>query len=70
MALRALVLLTLLLPSFGCATVKPWDRGMLAKPKMAADMDPMASQLEQHVYQYREGAVGGYGSVGGGCGCN
>lgn len=54
----------------GCATVEPWDRGKLAKPKMALDPDPLASQLEAHVYNYREGATGGLGSVGGGCGCN
>ncbi len=54
----------------GCATVQPWERGTLAKKKMQMDADPQASALEQHVYDYREGASGGYGSVGGGCGCN
>jgi len=54
----------------GCATVQPWERGILAKKKMQMDPDPQASALEQHVYEYREGTTGGYGSVGGGCGCN
>jgi hypothetical protein len=27
-------------------------------------------QLEQHAFQYREGAAGGFGGGGGGCGCN
>jgi len=26
--------------------------------------------LEQHTYEYREGAIGGFGGGGGGCGCN
>jgi hypothetical protein len=54
----------------GCGTVQVWERNYLAKPKMAIDPDPEATALEQHVFQYREGATGGYGSVGGGCGCN
>lgn len=54
----------------GCATVQPWERGILAKKKMQMDPDPEAAAFEQHVYEYREGAAGGYGSVGGGCGCN
>jgi len=56
--------------TIGCAHVKPWERELLAKPKMALDGDPEAALLEQHVYQYREGSAGGYGGAGGGCGCN
>ena len=55
---------------FGCAAVAPSQRGLLAKRKMQMDPDPEAVLLEQHVYEYREGSAGGYGSVGGGCGCN
>lgn len=54
----------------GCAAVAPWERALLAKKKMTMDPDALAAQLEQHVFQYREGSAGGYGSVGGGCGCN
>ncbi|HEX2676167.1 MAG TPA: DUF4266 domain-containing protein [Polyangiales bacterium] len=54
----------------GCAGAKPYERETLAKPKMRFDDDPEAALLEQHVYQYREGSTGGYGSGGGGCGCN
>ena len=32
--------------------------------------DPEATAIEQHVYEYREGSAGGYGALGGGCGCN
>jgi len=54
----------------GCAAVRPWERGYHAQKKMQMDPDAEAAALEQHVYEYREGASGGYGSVGGGCGCN
>jgi len=65
------VRLILLLFALGaCASVKPYERGLLAQPKMQLDPNPDSSRLENHVYDYREGATGGYGSVGGGCGCN
>ncbi len=54
----------------GCAGAKAYERGPLAKPKMLLEPDPDAALLEQHVYEYREGATGGYGGGGGGCGCN
>lgn len=70
MRLLAALSLFLLLGSAGCATVKPWERGRLAKPKMQLDPSPESTLLEQHVFEYREGSSGGYGTVGGGCGCN
>jgi hypothetical protein len=54
----------------GCAGVKPYERGKLAQPMMQLEPDPDAVLIEQHVYEYREGATGGYGGGGGGCGCN
>jgi hypothetical protein len=53
-----------------CAGARPWERELLARPKMRFDPEPDAALLEQHVYEYREGSVGGYGGGGGGCGCN
>jgi uncharacterized protein DUF4266 len=51
--------------------VQAWDRGIHAKRCMQVDPDPLATALEQHVFEYREGAAGGYETVGGsGCGCN
>lgn len=64
------VVVVALATQVGCATVQPWERGKLAKPKMALEPDPLASSLMTHVYNYREGSTGGFGSVGGGCGCN
>jgi hypothetical protein len=54
----------------GCAGARPWEREQLARPRMRFDPDPQAALLEEHVFQYREGSVGGYGGGGGGCGCN
>ena len=50
--------------------VKPYERDRLADPIMALDPDPVASSFMQHVYESREGARGGEGAAGGGCGCN
>ncbi len=54
----------------GCATVQPWEKGNLARPDMQFDGDPLRSRFEQHIYFSKEGASGGYGVGGGGCGCN
>jgi len=53
-----------------CATVKPWERGVLAKKEMAWQLDPMASSLQGHIYFSKEGSSGGGQAAGGGCGCN
>ncbi len=37
---------------------------------MALDGDPVSSSYLLHVYEAREGARGGEGAAGGGCGCN
>lgn len=55
----------------GCASpVAPWERGVLARPEMALDPDPLESSLRQHVFFSKEAIGGGYGVGGGGCGCN
>ena len=53
-----------------CTAVKPWERGILAKPEMAWEPDSLRGQLKEHVYFSKEGSSGGYGAGGGGCGCN
>ena len=65
----SLVLLLVFVVS-GCAAVKPWERGTLSKKEMAWSPDPLAAQLGEHIYFAKEAAAGGYGSAGGGCGCN
>ncbi len=58
----------------GCGSIEPWvkpyERDRLADPIMALDGDPVSSSYTQHVYEAREGARGGEGAAGGGCGCN
>ena len=56
----------------GCRTpppVKPWQRAHLSKRAMSFN-DGLEARWRQHVFSAREGAEGGYGTVGGGCGCN
>ena len=50
--------------------VKPYERGNLAKPLMAANLDPVQKAMTEHAYFSREAASGGGGVGGGGCGCN
>lgn len=54
----------------GCANVKPWQRDTLSTRVMHADRDPIGIALGEHIYFSREGASGGRGVGGGGCGCN
>jgi hypothetical protein len=58
----------------GCGSIEPWvkpyERDRLADPIMALDIDPVSSAYTQHVFEAREGARGGEGAAGGGCGCN
>ncbi len=49
--------------------VKPWQRGHLVRRAMQFD-DGLEGRFRQHMFSSREGAEGGYGHVGGGCGCN
>lgn len=65
-----IIALVAILVMSGCAAVKPWERGTLSKKEMAWSPDPLAGQLGEHIYFAKEAAAGGYGSAGGGCGCN
>ncbi len=64
-----IILLVISLTS-ACTTVKPWERGTLSKKEMSWSPDPLANTLSEHIYFAKEAAAGGYGSAGGGCGCN
>jgi hypothetical protein len=54
--------------SAGCAKVAPYERAKLAHPTMSAA--EQNSQGESHLRAISEGAVGGSGGTGSGCGCN
>lgn len=62
--------LVLVLALGGCATVRPWERERLAQPDMALSSSPELLSAEGHATEVREGAMGGLGGAGGGCGCN
>jgi hypothetical protein len=56
----------------GCATVEPvqpWQKGVLSKAEMSFAGDRLEQAFNEHVYASREGASGGNGANGGGCGC-
>jgi len=65
-----LALLTMALTSGCAATVHPWDRDLLADPKMKFRPAPMISAVDDHIYFSKEGSMGGASASGGGCGCN
>ncbi len=59
----------------GCARVRPplvraHQRVHLADRIMRVDNDKLGQAADQHVLGTREGAFGGGGTAGGGCGCN
>jgi hypothetical protein len=56
----------------GCAAtaVKPWDRDLLAQPRMRFVPQPMVGAIDDHIYFSKEASTGGQGVGGGGCGCN
>ena len=69
--MRTLLLLLIAfaaLGATGCATVAPYERGVLAHPSMTAD--DVSTSFDEHVRAVSEGATGGFAGGGGGCGCN
>ena len=54
----------------GCAHVPPYAREQLTAPGMESESEAEEERFRSHVYDAREGAAGGHGSTGGGCGCN
>ena len=70
---RRWLLAMLLLAAFGisgCATVRPWDRDLLAKKSMRFVPLPHELAVDDHIYFSKEGSTGGMDAAGGGCGCN
>ena len=53
----------------GCVTVQPWQRSKLAKISMQFSPDSALTSFAGHWQESREGAAGGLGLQGGGCGC-
>ncbi|MFC0170265.1 DUF4266 domain-containing protein [Pseudoduganella danionis] len=65
----ALAACLLLSACAGITPVQPWQKGILAKPEMTFAGDNLGNEFNEHIYSSREGASGGSGANGGGCGC-
>ena len=64
------VLAAAALTLFGCETVRPWERGTLARPEMQLEPNPLQTGLYEQVYFSKEASRGGMKPAGAGCGCN
>ncbi len=66
------ILFLLVLASIGCGrtAVRASEKEFLADQIMIFDNDPHQVEADDHVLSNREGAAGGHGAAGGGCGCN
>jgi hypothetical protein len=58
--------------SVGCGrtAVRASEKEFLADQIMIFDNNPHETEADDHVLSNREGAAGGHGAAGGGCGCN
>jgi len=65
-----LVFVVIALAGCGRQAVRASEKQFLADQVMVFDNDPHETEAEDHVLTNREGAVGGHGAGGGGCGCN
>lgn len=66
------VLLVIAVLAVGCGrqAVRASEKEFLADQIMVFDNDPQDTAAEDHLLTNREGAAGGHGAGGGGCGCN
>lgn len=66
---RVLILACGVVATSACAPLAPWERGILAQPRMAPVPNPAQHALRAHLHESREAASGSANSAGGGCGC-
>jgi hypothetical protein len=64
------VVLILSLGACGRNAVRASEKEFLADQVMIFDDDGQEAAADEHIMTNREGASGGRGSKGGGCGCN
>ena len=69
---RFALLLVVLATTGACGrnAVRASEKEFLADQVMVFDDDPNAAAADDHINSNREGAAGGHGTGGGGCGCN
>jgi hypothetical protein len=65
-----LLVTALAVAATGCVRVKAHQRENLSKRAMTNDREAGEARFGQHATGSREGADGGTGQPGGGCGCN
>jgi len=70
MALRALVFTLVSGAIVACGHVAPYEREDLARSTMNPTREEHEGAFAAHLHDSREGATGGTGSTGAGCGCN
>lgn len=73
--MRLLLLVMLLVSaSISCARlgkkIAAYERQTLSQTGMEFIENPVEEASMQHMFNAREGSVGGFGGAGGGCGCN
>jgi hypothetical protein len=59
----------LIILSYGCAAVKPFEREHLSDPLIVPLSQFSKQSLDQKFFTSREGSIGGADGIGGGCGC-
>jgi hypothetical protein len=65
-----LAVVVLALAACGRNAVRASEKEFLADQVMIFDDDGQEAAADEHISTNREGAAGGRGSTGGGCGCN
>lgn len=69
-ALALLALLALCAAGCGKNAVRASEKEFLADQVMVFDSNGQEAGADEHILSNREGAAGGRGTSGGGCGCN
>ena len=64
------VVVAILVAGCGRQAVRASEKEFLADQVMTFDSDPHETASDDHIRSTREGAAGGHGAAGGGCGCN
>mgnify|MGYP002864835779 CR=1 FL=1 len=66
---RMLFVIGLVFNAVACASPKPWERGIFAKPQMTQTVEDPNARFRTHVHRSREGSTPRERSGGAGCGC-
>ena len=64
------LILAIAVSACGRTAVRASEKEFLADQVMVFDSDPHEAASDDHIMTNREGAAGGHGAGGGGCGCN